>query len=702
MGGLFGFEWKDIASGVASGVGFAVGGPFGAAILGGVVSGAWTGFERGSWEEGLEAGLLGAAFGAIPGGFVGGAAKGLAGGGVKSLAGGGLKGIGTSFKDGSQLLFKGGYGNFFDRLGLARHGTQLAMPRLGAGALTAGAGTTLAGAMYDDWRPTAMPFIPTKPLANNSSTEMEIMQMPDMKHPDFPDQYRFLPATESFHTELPANLGNYYNSFAKDSHATSPPQGYSIPQVEGSDRSKLTNYPVAAGLLERAFKELHESAKSLAPLTHESLEISAEGRQAIDNIVVIVNSAAGAVPQGGMTEDDHIFAYVTQALQEGERMFKEAMTQQEDLGKGVDGESDKLKALEDQLRQLERAGTDSQGRTTDPANITPPSGVPPAGTAPAYVDPSAFPTGSDGTGGLGGSDGTDIPGLDGQPPSGRDNAGDMPSVTAPPTPTMPSPAATSPMGSGLGDLMGSMVPMMMQQAMMRNLADQDLNNRRAELSRRDFEDEFSPVAPPPVGTPATPVTAQPAAAPPSTTAPATQQHGHPSGTTPTAQTVSAPGRTPEADGSVLYTFPDGRTQKVSLTVAQALDAAFGNASGTDAQKAYEKTTAKWSDKKQIGDRVDPYQLMTGDVATWDQRSAILVVFGSEEGGTLEAVINGEMKPFTSEMSDSAGEFGQFTGFAHPKGIELTAPTNENALPTEAGAVDHSGNAAVSAIASPVS
>ncbi|MET9031146.1 hypothetical protein ABZW96_36975, partial [Nocardia sp. NPDC004168] len=36
---------------------------------------------------------------------------------------------------------------------------------------------------------------------------------------------------------------------------------------------------------------------------------------------------------------------------------------------------------------------------------------------------------------------------------------------------------------------------------------------------------------------------------------------------------------------------------------------------------YEKTPAKWSDKKQLGDRVDPYQLMTGDVATWDNRTA---------------------------------------------------------------------------------
>ncbi|MEU6191487.1 hypothetical protein [Nocardia sp. NPDC047038] len=697
MGLLF-LEWKDIASGVASGAGFAFGGPLGAAILGGAVSGIWTGIERGSWEEGFKAGLVGAAFGAIPGGMVGGAAKGLAGGGLKSLAGGGLKGLRTSFADSWQLATKKGYGNLLERADLARHG----LPHLGAGALTAGAGTALGSLWYDDQRPTGMPFIPTKMLVNNSSTEMEIMQMPDMKHPDFPNQYRFLPATESFHTELPTNLGKYYNSFAKDSQEPIPPKGSLIPRIEGPDRANFTNYTETVMLLERAFKVLNESAESLAPLTHKSLEISAKGRQAIDDIVVIVNSAAGAIPQGGMTEDDHIFAYVTQALQEGDRMFKEAMMQQEDLSKRVDGESEKLKTLEDRLSQLQQGSKDLQQRSTSPADITLPSWVPPGGAAPSYVDPSAFPTGSDGIDGLGGTDGADTPGLDGQAPGEPYNAGNMPSATAPAAPTVQSPAATSPMGSGLGDMMGSMLPMMMQQAMMRSLADQDLNNRRAELSRRDVKDEFAPAVPPPVGTPATPVTGRPATALPSTIAPTTQQHGHPSVTAPAAQTVRAPGRTPEADGSVIYAFPDGRTQKVSVTVAQALDAAFGNASSTDAQKAYEKTTAKWSDKKQIGDRADPYQLMTGDVATWDQRSAILVVFGSEEGGTLEAIINGEMKPFTSEMSDSAGEFGQFTGFAHPKGIELTAPTNGNALPTESGAVDHPGNAAISATASPVS
>ncbi|MFC9897820.1 hypothetical protein ACFVMC_29375 [Nocardia sp. NPDC127579] len=224
--------------------------------------------------------------------------------------------------------------------------------------------------------------------------------------------------------------------------------------------------------------------------------------------------------------------------------------------------------------------------------------------------------------------------------------------------------ASEPVSSGSSAL-DSWLPMMAQQALSRNLADTDLGDRRAQIDPRRYDQNLEPVTPPAVAAAAMPA-AQPAAAQPASTTTA------PTANTTAPQATPVAARTTGDDGSVLYTFPDGRTQKVSAMVAKALDAAFGNASGTDAQAAYEKTDAKWSDPKQIGDRVDPYQLMTGDVACWDDRTAVLVVFGSDEGGTLEAVVNGQLKPFTAEMSDSAGEFGQFTGFSHPKGIELSA------------------------------
>jgi hypothetical protein len=143
--GLFGLEWKDVAAGVASGVGFAFGGPVGSAILGGAVSGVWTGIERGSFSEGLQAGLIGAAVSAIPGGVVGGATRGLAGGGLAAL--------GTSLRDAGLLMTQRGFGGLGARLAFARAG----MPRLGAGAATAGLSNALASRGYDLIHPEKQP-----------------------------------------------------------------------------------------------------------------------------------------------------------------------------------------------------------------------------------------------------------------------------------------------------------------------------------------------------------------------------------------------------------------------------------------------------------------------------------------------------------------------------------------------------------------
>jgi hypothetical protein len=265
--------------------------------------------------------------------------------------------------------------------------------------------------------------------------------------------------------------------------------------------------------------------------------------------------------------------------------------------------------------------------------------------------------------------------------------GTNPSTATPAS--VPNTAAASPASSGM-DMMSSMLPMMMSQMMNRGQADTGLNSRS-----NDPYYNGEPGVVPAAVTPAQP------AVQPATSTPAAPTHTAPPANSSSSQPPAGmPGRTPNADGSVVYTFPDGRTQKVSAAVAQALDAAFGNASGTDAQAAYAKTPAKWSDKKQIGTPVDPYQLMTGDVAVWDGRTAILVVFGSEEGGTLEAIVNGQLKQFTAEMSDNAGEFGQFVGFSHPHGIEATAPGDTDKMSGMPVTGDPSAGAAMPAVAAP--
>ena len=183
------------------------------------------------------------------------------------------------------------------------------------------------------------------------------------------------------------------------------------------------------------------------------------------------------------------------------------------------------------------------------------------------------------------------------------------------------------------------------------------------------------------------------------------------GTTSDQAGGTPPPRVPRSDGKVEYLFPNDRKQWVSQVVAQALDAAFANTKGTDAKAAYSGTSAKWSDNKQIGMRVDPSRLMTGDVALWAaEHTAIIVAFGSAEGGAdpaaaepagvsdsvtgapvsgnpdagagegsadLQVIVAAEMKKFEPQMSDSGGDFGDFSGFAHPTGIEAAGKGDED-------------------------
>ncbi|MBF6224137.1 hypothetical protein IU470_03235 [Nocardia abscessus] len=503
-------------------------------------------------------------------------------------------------------------------------------------------------------------------------------------------------------TELGVFFNDGYGSLGKDATQDDVPSPPEVPQVAPSNAlGSFQDYAIVAVQLKQAYSNVHDTIDAMVKKSvKDSAKWSDTGQRKI-NLVVDekVVAMAPIPPADGIKIDDHHWIWITDACNTASTELENISKEQGGVAKDIDDQTARIKELEETIKRLEAAQKDP---ALDPPAVDPnqwPPGVP----NPPATD-NTLPPGLDGLDGLddpNNSDltppglndlpGTDTPGLNGQTPGGLDGIGNTPGTT---TPSVPATPISSPMGSGM-DMMSSMLPMMMQQAMMRNMADRDLNSRREELDPRRFEDDLDPVSPPPV---TAPVTAQPATVQTATTAPATQHSGAPTGTPSSTQPTVAPGRTPGADGSVIYTFPDGRTQKVSAMVAQALDGAFGNASGTDAQKAYEKTPAKWSDKKQIGDRVDPYQLMTGDVATWDKRTAILVVFGSEEGGTLEAVVNGELKPFTPEMTDSAGEFGQFAGFVHPKGIELTAPAEGGAPPATPGSADQSANAAMPVVA----
>lgn len=159
---MFGLGWKDVLSGVATGVGFAFGGPVGGALVGGVFGGAIAAFEGKGWEDVMEATLVNGALGAIPGGMIGGAAKG-------SLLKGGAKAIGESFKDVGPLFFKKGaadeFGGFGSRLAFMR----AHMNKMGLGTVTAALATAYGG---NAWRKFDQPGaaagvgeLPIKPIS---------------------------------------------------------------------------------------------------------------------------------------------------------------------------------------------------------------------------------------------------------------------------------------------------------------------------------------------------------------------------------------------------------------------------------------------------------------------------------------------------------------------------------------------------------
>lgn len=325
----------------------------------------------------------------------------------------------------------------------------------------------------------------------------------------------------------------------------------------------------------------------------------------------------------------------------------------------------------------------------------------------------------------------------GQTPSTTDPASYNPNTPSY-NPSTAGLGGTDSMGA-LGSLMSQMQMMSMleKQAGMRQAMDDDMAGRVNDLDPSRYDRAATPTMPQttqPAGT--TPWSNQAAAATNAATAtpaqPAHTQTGPPNGVNSTQTGVGVPKRVADEDGLVPYVLPDGRTQRVPLAVAQGLDSAFANKNGTDAKAAYQGTAGAWANNRDIGPAVDPFQLTTGDVATWirkpkseqeqpalvpaaasgrpaaivtvggdtgdkaqppkdkpdtgsgdepEYRTAILVAFGNGESGTLEVVVAGELREYAPEMSDTAGDFGEFAGFKHPKGVEAVGDKNQDTMQT---------------------
>ncbi|WP_433683855.1 hypothetical protein [Nocardia sp. CA-119907] len=569
---------------------------------------------------------------------------------------------------------------------------------------------------------------------------MPILWVPDDQVDDWPDSkaYKISPSSKKLlDSELMKFVNTNWDALGSGKTSDLPDPG-SVAQVSQIDISQLrskavSNYTQTSSELKGAFNSMQVEIREVVKAsTKDAKEDRLQYKDGMTKFINTLSGYAEKAPDNGLTMDDYIRGYVADGLLVGEKIYKDFADKMsatalkikeqtktiETLTQGLKDEKARGDKLEKEVEDLKKKGTGT-GTGSGTGNPYDPGPAQPVGTGNGNgtgtgADDAWKPIdlGADGSSGDGSSNGTGTGGSDGTGTGGSDGTGTGSGSTGSGNsgyPVNPTPADTSStpysgMGtgvgsSGLGDMMNQLGPWMQQlqqQEMMRRMLDQN-NNPYGQVQQQ-------------------PTVAQPAAAAPQAQAqaPATTTSGTPaSSTTPAPGTSSSqtgqgqpggpvPGRTPGTDGKVDYPFPNGEVQRVWAVAALGLDAAFGNQGGTDAQAAYEKTPAKWSDKKQIGKSVDPNDMVTGDVAVWKDRTAVVAKFGTPEaGGRLEAIIDGKLQELTSDnlhqISDTAGEFGEFSGWFHPPGIEAPVAGDQSGhAPGGAPTGDQSGTSVLAA------
>ncbi|WP_280442708.1 hypothetical protein [Nocardia brasiliensis] len=510
------------------------------------------------------------------------------------------------------------------------------------------------------------------------------MDMPTIFIPDrqmiannFPDnpEYHYGENVEKFLEQLPGVFRPWYESFGKIGQAGQsappvPPEQQSPPMVVG-DTSNIKEYPTVAQKLRELFLKLEDNGKALLPLLTQLGESNTSGRRSIESVIQFMNLKAEIAP-AGMNENEYILAYVQEAIDVGTKEMERARSAAEALVRSLP----KIPQVVDPGKQdPPPAKTDVEKPAIPAPPAQPPGSQVPQGTQPQGQQPTGtnspsnirLPQPDDPI-----SRPNSDSGVQDKINRAIDNIENQVPRNQPQSPVTP---PMSPYGSGMGmPGMGDMLGPLMQAAQMRQMADPNMNQRPPAPRRLDQ----SPPPPPQKAQPGTPQPAQQQTAKP--TSANAQPISNVSSTPNTAngQPGAAPVKASESEGRpYTYPAPDGRQQLVSPMVYDALDVAFADKSGTDAKHAYEKTKAKWSDDKKIGTRVDPNQLMTGDVVIWDRQTALLVVFPPDQGGTVEAIVKGEKKPLSDLMAAETSEFGEFLGFAHPAGIELPASAKQD-------------------------
>ncbi|MFB8281079.1 hypothetical protein [Nocardia colli] len=756
MFGLTRNGWAAVIEVGTAGIGMCVGGMPGALIIGGAGAAIAEGVRGGDASDMLEAGLIGGGTAALFGGVFGGVrgAVRLArpstyrflprelANSVRTLrrrfwgqGGGGqtAQGINSNYHRVNIFTWRNARAN-----SVLPHLYSLGVPGAMAGA---GVATWWLGSRESGPRnglgQGEIPTVQIFPTQREQPAGMEPMYMPDQQSPLFPHAYDFLPVVGDVCQQQADTFAGYYRVLgptgvpsavppppapppSPPSAGATPPPGSTAPtpplpplllgtkltptKPSGFHESENnpTPYPALIKTLQSAADALQQTTGAVLAIVGRTAKDIDNCRGALDKATAdIINEGARAFPDP-MTEDEHILEYTGLAAAQAGQQMDVTLTQMQAQQAAINGNTDQAAAIAKALREAGHG----QGVSTPPV----PQVSPQPPTVPKVEGSSLKDLLSD------------VPAV---PSSNADNNG-SPAIDrladALKTPSVPS-AQSSPLdalksmpfangGSPFGQLPGGLNGLQSPDSL-----------RVPDVSRSGLTDvppRVSPLAPPPKASAA----AAPAAGTPAAGTPAaTTNAGAPAhATTTSAERAAAapPTRVADADGGVWYEFkPSGRKQKVSVLVAQALDAAIGNKDGTNAQLAYQNTPAKWSNPKEMAP-VGPDEAITGCVVTWESASqpdhsapgkdvpgngvpgkgvsaqvtaatsAILVVFRVADGNTenvtadsLEVIVNGELVPYTDDLAGTRG-FGDFGGFGRPRGVERLAGAPHDAAPASTG------------------
>ncbi|WP_306360061.1 hypothetical protein [Nocardia sp. CC227C] len=726
VGDFLGEYGDDILVGAAGVGGFLIGGPAGAALLGGATAGFVSAAQGNSLGEALGDAALGGTLGLIGGGIGSLGLRGafsMAGGRAlaRSAAFAGRGAVGNGFRGAIPGAVRGSY------RGMDVNAFRFATGGLGSGLGAWGGFNTrdTYGNLQAGGDAGPVPTIDyTSKLIESGRLTVDSAYTanvygPDRSSPSWPDGLELLSTGgEKNYEDFTESVYTSWEMFGRGDTEDAPARAR-VEQTSGEDSAAIISYVSSAQELKTKYDDLLAADATLglteeeqSVLLEEVARISTTSRTQLESAVAGLRDFATANPmnveQLSLLVSQGAIERVIGPMEEDEFVAQLIDTHLAAITGIMDAATGELQALAAEVEMLtaDDPGTDEDNdgnkddgdkEPGDPNNNPYPYPYPYpnqnpyqnqnlGGTTGSTFRPTDFglngtPSGAGDTGRIGGSDDPSaIPegiGGDDRIPSNAPPTGSTSPTTSSPAPTqIPTPTSTAAApstGTGLDPLLLS------------SLLNQNQRNDPTEGDERESRDadpgpeppgvvQSGPAAPPqPASTTSQQQPATTTANTPATNTSATNT----SATTPRTQVSSSqPMLRPTTDKPSVYTFPDGRTQEVSSVVYAALDAAFDNAATTDARAAYERAAVTLNEQ-QLGAPVDPYQLITGDIATWDQRTALVVAFDTESSGTLEVIVAGELLSFSAEMRDNQGDFGPFAGFFHPSGIDIAASSDRS-------------------------